>query len=61
MAQSPHLFNTTVGDNIKYGHPYATVPEIQKAAERAGIHSTITSLDNGYDAMVSEGGKYVFS
>lgn len=61
MPQSPHLFNTTVGDNIKYGHPDATAAEIQRAAERAGIHSTITSLADGYDAMVSEGGKYVFS
>lgn len=61
MAQSPHLFNGTVGDNIRYGEPNATVPEMHEAAERAGIHSTITALDKGYDAMVGERGGYVFS
>lgn len=61
MAQSPHLFDDTVGNNIKYGRPDATDAEMHEAAKRAGIHSTITALDDGYDTMVGYSGKYVFS
>uniref|UniRef100_A0A093URL6 ATP-binding cassette sub-family B member 6, mitochondrial n=1 Tax=Talaromyces marneffei PM1 TaxID=1077442 RepID=A0A093URL6_TALMA len=57
MTQSLHLFNDTVGNNIKYGQPDATVSEMHEAAQRAGIHSTIMALDHGYDTMVREGGQ----
>ena len=56
MAQTPCLFNNTFAHNIGYGRPDATELELQNAAKRAGIHNTITSLPEKYDATVGESG-----
>ncbi|MFY9344067.1 MAG: ABC transporter ATP-binding protein [Planctomycetota bacterium] len=56
VDQQPFLFNTTVRENIAYGRPGATQPQIEAAAQAANIHDFILTLPNGYDTLVGERG-----
>jgi len=56
IPQDTVLFNDTVGYNIAYGRPDASHEEVIKVAKAAQIHDFITSLPDGYDAIVGERG-----
>ena len=56
VEQTPFLFHTTVGENIRYGRPDATQAEIEEAASAAYIHDFITSLPEGYETDVADMG-----
>jgi ATP-binding cassette subfamily B protein len=50
------LFNDTIGYNIRYGRPHATLEEVHAAAKAAHIHDFVMSLPKGYDTEVGERG-----
>lgn len=54
VSQEPTLFNTTIGENIKYGYPEASISEIEEAAKQANAHNFIMSFPNGYATEVGE-------
>ena len=56
VLQTPHLFSGTIADNIKYGKPEATQQEVESAAKLVSAHDFISSLPEGYDTQVGEGG-----
>ncbi len=56
VGQVPFLFHTTIGENIRYGRPEATQPEIEAAARAAGIHDFIAGLPEGYTTNVADAG-----
>jgi ATP-binding cassette, subfamily C, bacterial CydC len=56
MSQRTHLFNTTIGENIRIARTNATHEEVQAAAKQAQIHDFILSLPDGYDTYVGENG-----
>lgn len=56
VLQSPHLFSTTIFENIRYGKLDATLDEVINAAKLVGVHDFIMSLEKGYDTHVGEGG-----
>ncbi|HUS85567.1 MAG TPA: ATP-binding cassette domain-containing protein, partial [Anaerolineales bacterium] len=56
VPQQPYIFNTSAAKNIRFGRPQATFADIQTAAECAGAHSFISSLPDGYDTKLGEGG-----
>jgi len=56
VGQVPFLFHTTIGENIRYGRPDATQPEIEAAARAAGIHDFVVGLPEGYDTNVADAG-----
>jgi ABC-type multidrug transport system fused ATPase/permease subunit len=56
VTQETFLFNTTIGENIRYGRRTAAQPEVEAAAKAAHIHDFIAGLDRGYDTMVGERG-----
>jgi len=58
VLQEPFLFNGTIAENIAYGKPGASMPEIMEAARAANAHNFILGKPDGYDTMVGErGGK----
>ncbi len=59
VGQQPFLFNTTIGENIRYGRPGAKQSEIEAAAAAAQIHDFILSLPHGYDTVVGERGSNI--
>ncbi len=56
VLQTPHLFSGTIRENIRYGRLDATDEEVTQAARVAGAHEFITTLSDGYEAEVGEGG-----
>ena len=57
VLQEPFLFFGTVAENIAYGKPEATRPEIVAAARAAHAHDFILRLPHGYDSVVGERGQ----
>ena len=56
VPQDPALFHRSIGENIAYARPDATVDEIALAAKRARAHEFIAALPKGYDTLVGERG-----
>ena len=56
VFQKVYLFNDTIENNIKFGKPNATHDEVVDACKKACCHDFITSLSDGYDTVVGEGG-----
>ena len=56
VTQETFLFDDTIAENIGFGRPGATRPEIEEAAHRANAHDFIAALPNGYDTAAGEGG-----
>lgn len=57
LNQSPHLFDTTVANNIRLGDPGASDAAVRQAAELAKLDALISSLPEGYDTPVREAGQ----
>ncbi len=56
VTQETFLFNTTIGENVRYGRRDAAREEMESAARAAHIHDFIATLDKGYDTVVGERG-----
>ena len=56
VTQETFLFNTTIGENIRYGRRNAAPAEVESAARSAHIHDFIAGLEKGYDTPVGERG-----
>ncbi len=56
VPQDTVLFNDTIGYNIAYGNPAASIEEVQEAARAAQIDDFIKRLPEGYDTQVGERG-----
>ncbi|AIQ38576.1 ATP-binding protein [Paenibacillus sp. FSL R5-0345] len=57
LNQSPHLFDTTVANNIRMGDPKASEQDIKEAGALAKMDTLISSLPDGYDTFVREAGQ----
>lgn len=56
VTQDAHLFHDTIGANLRYAKPDATVDEIREALRGAYILDLIDSLPNGLDTVVGDRG-----
>lgn len=56
IRQAPFLFNMSILDNFKLVKEDASLEEIRKVCKRAYIDDYISSLPNGYDTIIGEGG-----
>jgi ATP-binding cassette subfamily B protein len=56
LPQEPMLFDATIAENIAYGTPAATKPQIAAAARAAGAEEFILYLPHRYDTRVAERG-----
>lgn len=59
VPQDTPLFNDSIEHNIRYGNLEASDEKVREAAQRAKIHSIITSLPDGYNTMVGERGMMI--
>jgi len=59
LPQRPHLFNTSIRDNILLGNPAADAAELEQAVEDAGLSSWIAALPAGLETSVGAGGRDV--
>jgi ATP-binding cassette subfamily B protein len=56
VYQESFLFSNTVAANIAFGHPQATMAEIERAARIASAHEFILALPQGYETVLGESG-----
>ncbi|MGA0372779.1 MAG: ABC transporter ATP-binding protein, partial [Paracoccaceae bacterium] len=56
ISQDVFLFDGTIRDNIRDGHPGASDAEISQAAERAALDVALRDLPNGLDTIVGANG-----
>ena len=56
VFQRVYLFEDTIANNIRFGEPDAPMEKVIEAAKKARCHDFITSLPNGYDTVIGEGG-----
>jgi ATP-binding cassette subfamily B protein len=57
VLQDPYLFHGTVLENIRYGHPEASLKRVIEAARAANAHDFIVKLQHGYETIVGERGQ----
>jgi ATP-binding cassette subfamily B (MDR/TAP) protein 1 len=64
VSQTPTLFPTTISGNIVYGlranDPQNTAANARTAAISAGIRDFVSSLPDGYDTLIGDGGTGLF-
>jgi subfamily B ATP-binding cassette protein MsbA len=56
VLQDNRLFSGTIEENIRYGNPDATMPQIVEAARHANAYEFITQMPDGFGSIVGEGG-----
>ena len=54
VPQDAFLFKGTIGSNIAYSRPDASLDEIDRAVRAIGAHEVLTALSDGYDHPVDE-------
>ncbi|MFV2018202.1 ABC transporter ATP-binding protein [Micromonospora sp. LOL_023] len=59
VLQDTWLFGGTIRDNIAYGNPDASEPEILRAAQATFVDRFVRSLPDGYDTVLDEEGSNV--
>ncbi|RIK46857.1 MAG: ABC transporter ATP-binding protein [Chloroflexi bacterium] len=56
VLQETTLFAATIRENIAFGRPDATQPQVEEAARAAQAHDFILAMPDGYDTEVGERG-----
>lgn len=56
VSQDVFLFEGTLGENLRYGAPEATLEQVQAACDIAEISATIAALPLGFETQVGERG-----
>lgn len=56
IPQKPYLFNVTIRENLLMVCPTASHKQLENVCKICEIHDYITSLPNGYNTLVGEGG-----
>lgn len=56
VFQNVYLFHDTIANNIRFGEPDAPIEKVIAAAKKACCHDFISSLPDGYDTVIGEGG-----
>ncbi|TFH50481.1 MAG: ATP-binding cassette domain-containing protein, partial [Methanothrix sp.] len=59
LPQKPHLFNSTVRENILVANPEASVDEIAAVVFDTGLDEWIATLPEGLDTRVGEEGREI--
>ncbi|MCO7126217.1 thiol reductant ABC exporter subunit CydC [Sporolactobacillus shoreicorticis] len=60
LSQNPHLFDTSVLNNLTLGCPDATMDEVINVSKKVGLHTLIEQLPDGYHTQMHEAGS-IFS
>ncbi|MBO0446095.1 ABC transporter ATP-binding protein [Enterococcus ureilyticus] len=56
VPQKAFLFSGTIKSNLLMGYPEATKTDMDRAATIAQLSSYLTTLENGYESFVAQGG-----
>lgn len=59
VDQRPHLFDTTLGENVRLGRRDARDSEVRRALSIAGLGPLLDALPDALDTPLGEGGAYL--
>lgn len=59
ISQRAHIFDASVGDNLKIAKPDASDGELQGALAAVGLRDFVSSLPEGLDTWIGESGKRI--
>ena len=59
VPQEGFLFDTTIAENVRFGHGEASDAEVRRAFADLGLSSWIETLPNGFETRVGERGEYL--
>ncbi len=59
VLQKNELFSGTLAENLRWGNKDATMDELKKACDMAQATEFISKMPNGFDTVISQGGKNV--
>jgi ATP-binding cassette subfamily C protein CydC len=59
VPQRPHLFNSTLRDNLLLANPDASEPQLQQAMDDSCLTDWVDTLPEGLETRVGEGGNAV--
>lgn len=59
VPQEGFLFDTTIADNVRFGHGDATDADVERAFHDLGLSSWLDTLPNGLETRVGERGEYL--
>ena len=59
VFQNPHLFKTTLLENIAYGNPYADGEAINRAIDMAQCREIVDRLPQGLNTKIGTEGTYL--
>ncbi|MCA0991990.1 thiol reductant ABC exporter subunit CydD [Pseudalkalibacillus hwajinpoensis] len=59
IPQDPHLFHDSLANNIRFYNHNASLEEVGRAAEAAGLRKVIDQLPNGLNEKIGEGGREI--
>jgi ATP-binding cassette subfamily C protein CydD len=57
MPQKPYIFHASLRDNIRFYAPQASHEAVVQAVKQAGLTDLMTSLPDGLDTLIGEGGR----
>ena len=56
VAQDPFIFSGSIADNIRFGHPGASMAEVAEAGNLANADAFVRDLPDGYETEILEDG-----
>lgn len=56
IPQEPMLFNDTIESNIRFGRGWLSRQDVEKAAQMAQLGPLLSSMPDGLDTMIGDGG-----
>jgi ATP-binding cassette subfamily B protein len=56
LEQAPFVFHASIAENIRYARPDASLDDVRRAAQAAGLDETVRVWPAGYDTIVGERG-----
>lgn len=57
VPQTSQIFDSTVAEHIRMGHPDVTEGQVEAAARLAGAHDFVSKMQDGYETRLGEHGK----
>ncbi|WP_442602313.1 thiol reductant ABC exporter subunit CydD [Paenibacillus sp. KN14-4R] len=57
IPQHPYIFSGSLADNVRFYHPEASMEEVSKAVEAAGLTKLVASLPGGAEEVIGNGGR----
>lgn len=54
IAQEPHIFNATLGENVRFYSPDASDDAVMKALDAVGLSALVAELPNSLDTQIGE-------